>query len=103
MPLNLSENRLLDNKSGINSTTLNKFSLNGSSGPLGAVQLSSGPGGPLMHKSGIYVSTEPAGSTQLNRLVLDSNISATPFNEPLTRLRFKIPPGAQTGSSVAPV
>jgi len=75
----------------------------GTSGPVGAVQLSSGPGATLTHNPDIYVSTETVGAgEQINRLVLDSTIP-TSFGEPDTRLRFIQPAPSQTGSSALPL
>jgi hypothetical protein len=101
MPLYLGKKRLNDCCGNKSNTILVPPRPSGTSGPNGAVQLSSGEGGTLTHNPDIYVSTEPTGSDQINRLILDSSIS-NPFSEPLTRLRFIKPPNPQTGSSIIP-
>jgi len=93
MPLYLGENRLItcsNNKS-------NAVPIPppipppppGTSGPVGSVQLSSGPGGTLTHNPDIYVSTTTAAPYPLNSLVLDSSNASS--GEPITGLVFKKP------------
>jgi len=101
MPLNLGKNRLIQTHPRLTQYIPGSFTTTGSSGSAGAIQLSSGQGGPLTNNSNIFVAIESSGSTQLNRLVLDAT-NTNQFGEALTRLRFIKPANPQTGSSLPP-